>query len=137
MKILVSFQKGSLQESFVKDVLKKAYKDLKDKKNIKKEVAEISVAFVSSDTIKKVNSNYRGINKVTDVLSFEDPPEILVCLKAVKRQAKNKKQNLKKEVALVLIHSLLHVFGFDHKKDKKAQEMRRLEQTILSNLNIK
>lgn len=137
MKILVSFQKGSLQESFVKDVLKKAYKDLKDKKNIKKEVAEISVAFVSSDTIKKVNSNYRGINKVTDVLSFEDPPEILVCLKAVKKQAKNKKQNLKKEVALVLIHSLLHVFGFDHKKDKKAQEMRRLEQTILSNLNIK
>ncbi len=137
MEVLVTIQKGSLDKSFVKRVLEKAYNYLKEKKDFKKEINQLSVAFVSLSTIQEINACYRGIDKVTDVLSFEDPPEILACLEAIKIQAKNKDEKLKDELALVLVHSLLHIFGFDHKDEEGAKEMQNLERKILSNLNIK
>ncbi len=120
----------------IKKVLNKAYDYIQKKLANIRDLSEISVVLVSQKKIKEINNIYRNVDKPTDVLSFENPPEIVLCFKKAKLQAKEKKHSLKSEVALLLIHSLLHILGFDHIQKKQAQKMKNLEKKILSNLNI-
>ncbi|TSC96374.1 MAG: putative rRNA maturation factor, partial [Parcubacteria group bacterium Athens1014_10] len=65
------------------------------------------------------------------VLSFEDVKEIIICYPQAKRQAKEKKHSIKKEIEILLIHGLLHLLGYDHQKEKDALKMERLEKRLL------
>lgn len=101
----------------------------------------LSVAFVTPGEIKKINRIYRGKNKVTDVLSFtfsesEIAGEILICLSQAKKQAKEFGYSLKEEIEILLVHGLLHVFGFDHLKAVEAKKMFTLKKKILQRLDI-
>jgi probable rRNA maturation factor len=107
---------------------------LKSKKNI-------SVALVTPKVIKKINHDYRGKNKVTDVLSFafsnsETTGEILICLAQAKKQAKQFKHSLGDELQILLVHGILHIFGFNHLKIFEAKKMFTLQKKILKNLKI-
>lgn len=86
----------------------------------------LSIAFVSSDEIQKLNAKYRKKNKPTDVLSFEkvsqfkdEFSEVVICPKVVKNDTANSPLSLKKEMAKVLIHGILHILGYDHEKSEK------------------
>jgi probable rRNA maturation factor len=74
---------------------------------------DISIAIVPSEEIWRVNKQYRDKDKATDVLSFEDINEIMVCLDEVRKNGENFNDEFKK----VLIHGTLHVLGYDHEKD--------------------
>lgn len=125
---------------------------------------EVNVEFVSSLKIKRINSKFRNINKVTDVLSFptlelkmplnnnltkqnclmDINPEtgnimlgdIYICFKKVKAQAKEYGHSINRESSYLFLHGILHLLGFDHMEEDDKIEMRKYEEKILKNLDI-
>jgi len=91
----------------------------------------ISVAVVSPQKIKQLNQVYRQHNKVTDVLSFPEVDEIVICYQEAVRQ---QTRGVKKQLAWLFCHGLLHLLGFDHQSDREERQMRGLEQKILHNI---
>lgn len=97
-----------------------------------RERENISIAFVSSDEIKKLNQKYRKKNKPTDVLSFgktlsfePNTAEIVICPKVVKKNG----ERLEK----MLIHGILHILGYEHENtEKEAKEMEKKQEKYLS-----
>lgn len=99
----------------------------------------LSLAFVSKEEIKKLNKKYRKKNKATDVLSFDLTTnyklptknsylgEIVICPEVVKEK--------KEDILRVFVHGILHLLGYDHKKnEKEAKEMEAKEEKHLNNL---
>ena len=100
-----------VDEEFLKGVAKKVLKG-ENRKEI-----DLSIAFIGEAKMRKLNKKYRGKNRVTDVLSFDDElNEIVICLKEVKKNAKTYNSTFRKELARVLIHAILHLLGYDHEK---------------------
>jgi len=97
----------------------------------KKEL-ELSIVLVGQARIRRLNKKYRKKNQVTDVLSFlyDNSGEIVICLQEVKKNAKNFQSAFKKELARVLIHGILHLLGYDHKKSEKAGEEEKQEHYL-------
>lgn len=99
---------------------------------------QISFTFVLPSEIKNINAQYRGIDSVTDVLSFPIDDEMLgdivVCKKRCYRQARAFDNTYLRELSYLTVHSVLHLLGYDHmtKRDKKL--MRSVEKEIMSRL---
>ncbi|MFH1252818.1 MAG: rRNA maturation RNase YbeY [Candidatus Uhrbacteria bacterium] len=134
--LVAEWNKSPLSIKKQKQILSEVTKALK----IKKKTA-VSVAFITPDKIKKLNHDYRGKNKVTDVLSFNFDTdgllgEILICLAQAKKQAKSFGYSLEDEVTILLVHGLLHLFGHDHLKTSEAQKMFTLKKKILKKLKV-
>lgn len=101
----------------------------------------VSAAFVSEADIKRLNAQYRGKNKVTDVLSFnldegELLGEILLCYPQARRQAEELQHGVREELLFLLVHGLLHLHGFDHETPRDAHRMFPLQKRILDGLSI-
>lgn len=111
----------------------------------------ISIAFVNSDEMKKINSNYRGKNKPTDVLSFpnifinkkwkggkfkeEDLGEIIFCYDVIKKQAKENKKTIANETIFMFVHGVLHLLGYeDEKSEKEYKDMEKKQQEVMNKL---
>lgn len=108
---------------------------------------EISITVVDKNEIKDLNRDYRGVDKVTDVLSFPlyEPDEIpsagmlgdiVICSERVKEQALEFNHSEEREFIYLSIHSLLHLLGYDHIEEDDRVEMRSLEKKIMKNLGI-
>lgn len=102
------------------------------------EKRSVSVVLVGNVKIKKLNRDYRGKNKVTDVLSFGDLGEkdflgeIVICWPQIKRQAKEYRVGEQEELARMLAHGLLHLKGLDHERSAKdAKKMFRAQDKLL------
>ena len=110
------------------------------------ERCEISVTFVQPDEIQSLNHAYRGIDRVTDVLSFpqfadltEEVPEVgeiclgdvVICGRVARRQAEEYGHSLKREIAFLTAHSMLHLLGYDHMEPEEEAEMFRRQKEIL------
>ncbi|MBU1036922.1 rRNA maturation RNase YbeY [Patescibacteria group bacterium] len=111
---------------FLQNLAKHASRILKIKRSL-----SLSVVFVDNPTIKKINKRYRGINKVTNVLSFEEINEIFICYTQAKKRVQKQQKTLKEEIGLLFIHGLLHLLGFNHQTKKEAQIMEELQNKIL------
>ncbi len=131
------------------------YKTLKQEENLSCEVV-----FISEEEIKSLNNEQRGIDKVTDVLSFptldgqrgkiiraKDFPldcvdnrvflgSIAVCVNRAKEQAIEYGHSEERELNYLICHGLLHLFGYDHMIEEDKIEMRALEEKILSEIGI-
>lgn len=134
----------SVDEKFLKEVIEKVLAEEGEKGNL-------SIAFVGPGKMKKVNKSYLGRNRTTDVLSFPEKKiklkqfkmgsleksknlgEIIICLREVKKNAKRYGVDFKAELVRVLIHGLLHLFGYDHEQsEKEAQKMEEKQNYYLS-----
>jgi len=93
---------------------------------------KISVAIVGPKEMKELNKRYRGRAKVTDVLSFEEVNEIVICYAEVKKQARLFNHSLKKETSRLFVHGLLHLLGFDHQQESDYLKMERAAAKILA-----
>ena len=106
----------------------------------------ISVTFVRSAAIHRINRDYRGIDRPTDVISFavrddtdgfEDVEEemdlgdIFINIDYARRQAKEYGHSEKREICFLFTHGLLHCLGFDHMTEKDEKEMFGLQDRIL------
>ncbi len=118
--------KNQISKNFVISVLEQANKTIKNRN-----VSAVSVALVNDKTIKDLNNKYRKIDQVTDVLAFSDPAEIVICWPQLVRQAKEQKHGRKMELAVLLVHGLLHILGYDHKIKKQRLLMEKKTEEII------
>ncbi len=110
----------------------------------------LSVTFSDDAKVKKLNHDWRGKDKPTNVLSFPmEPPEItvprgrvrylgdiIIARKTVVREAREQEKTIDDHLAHLLIHGVLHLLGYDHIVDVEAEEMEAREIAILSSLGI-
>ena len=107
---------------------------------------EVTLQVTNDHTIQEFNLQYRGIDEVTDVLSFEnaftDPEsgesylgDILISFETAKRQADLRELDLMAELEMLLVHGILHLAGMDHALQTEWQEMSALQDAILTELN--
>ncbi len=98
--------------------------------------AMFSVIFVDEETIKNINRDYRGLDRVTDVISFafEDNGkmvynnvrllgEIYICIPRMIEQSKEYGHSEKRELSFLAVHGLLHLQGYDNMKKEDEEEM--------------
>ncbi|MDA8211211.1 MAG: rRNA maturation RNase YbeY [Clostridia bacterium] len=123
--------------------------------------AEVSVVFVDDAYIHRLNREYRGVDRPTDVLSFamqemvdEEPAinedfqaefdedegpllgDIIISLETAVRQAKEYNHTLEREVAFLAVHGFLHLLGYDHMEEAETRVMRLREEAILAGLEL-
>ena len=115
--------------------------------------AEVSVTFCDNKYIKRLNNEYRGKNTHTDVLSFPmyengnfDLGEcisgamlgdIVISVERAKQQAKELGNSFLHEVAFLVIHSTLHLLGYDHERSAEDDELQcKLQREIISKIEI-
>lgn len=102
---------------------------------------ELCVAFVNDEEMRKLNADYRNIRRTTDVLSFpQDGPDdsllgdVIISIDTVIRRSKLRNVNFEHEIHKLMVHGILHLLGYDHKKKKEARIMREKELEILSSV---
>lgn len=103
---------------------------------------DIELLLVQKDFIQELNKTYRNQDKPTDVLSFplQDMGadtllgSIVICIEIAQQQAQTYHHTLQEEIALLLIHGILHLLGFDHEKDNG--EHREIEQKWIHHFNL-
>ena len=98
-----------------------------------------TIAFVSDTSIRKLNHQFRNINKPTDVLSFpadetDNLGDIAISVQTAAAQAKENGLTFEHEIAQLILHGLLHLSGYDHETDNG--EMNRLELRLRKKLGI-
>lgn len=126
--------------------------------------AEISLTLTDNEGIWKVNKEFREIDRPTDVLSFPmleydvsgdfsqienqtedcfnpDTGEILlgdiiISVDKVREQAEEYGHSMQREFAFLIVHSMLHLFGYDHMEEQEAAVMEGKQREILECLNI-
>lgn len=105
---------------------------------------EISLAFVDNPTIHTLNKRYLDHDEPTDVLSFplSEPSakklagELVIGAEVAKAQADERGHDVQVELALYVIHGLLHLCGYDDTTDAAAKEMRARERHYLRELGL-
>jgi len=108
----------------------------------------VNISFVDEQEITRLNKQFRNYSEPTDVLSFEagviDPEtgkiilgDIVICVPFVVNQSTFFKNNLNDEIKLMIIHGMLHLFGFDHENVQSKAEMWDYQNKILERLQIK
>ncbi|MCP9495837.1 MAG: rRNA maturation RNase YbeY [Pyrinomonadaceae bacterium MAG19_C2-C3] len=105
-----------------------------------------TVVFAGEALIRRLNRDFRGVNRVTDVLSFPSEQsefesaaspsagDIVICTKQAARQAKEHDMTFNAEIAQLILHGLLHLHGYDHTTDEG--EMNELEMRLRLRLGI-
>ena len=129
--------------------------------------AQVSLLVTDDDTIRNMNSEFRGLDKATDVLSFPmlefdnpgdfsfleddsafsdcfDPEtgelilgDIVISADHVLSQAKEYGHSIKREYAFLIAHSMMHLAGYDHMQPEDEKEMFSLQNEILDHLGIR
>ena len=108
---------------------------------------EVSVLLVDDAEMRRLNRDYRGVDRTTDVLAFAlnegeapDPQpqflgDIVISVERARDQAGGQGSDLEAEVARLLVHGALHLLGWDHERSaEEAEGMRRREEEILASL---
>ncbi len=119
---------------------------------------ELSVLLVSDGQIKKMNLQFRGKNKATNVLSFPSMDEnlirkigikeavkphqylllgdIIISYQTLQKESLAQKKKFRDHLTHLILHSILHLIGFDHEDEKMAEEMEALEIKILKKIGV-
>ncbi len=107
--------------------------------------AELSLDLVGDRRMRRLNRRYRKRDASTDVLAFSmreagSPVssllgDVVISLPTAARQARTRGHSLDHEVATLLVHGVLHLYGYDHERgEREARRMRRRERAILRSL---
>lgn len=116
---------------------------LKNEKNKK----EMNIIFVEDDEIKRINQDFRKIDRVTDVISFalcddadneltDELGDIFIDLDQAQRQATEYGHSMTREVAFLAVHGYLHLCGYDHMSEEDEKRMFNRQEEILSKAGI-
>ena len=111
---------------------------------------EMSLVFTDSETVQRLNRDYRGVDESTDVLAFYmlpqhgadsdfvSPPddithlgEVIISYPKAEEQAKEQGHSTEQELTLLIIHGVLHLLGYDHEKPEEEAKMKAREKELL------
>ena len=106
----------------------------------------LTVRVVGEEEMAKLNRRYRGRNQPTNVLSFPIEPlpgvcndllgDVVVCGPVVDREATIQQKSPMDHWAHIVVHGMLHLFGYDHENDQEAKAMETLEKYVLEGLGF-
>lgn len=139
-------------EKVIEKVLKKCFKE----ENIQDSGLYVTITLTNPEYIQKINKQYRGIDKATDVLSFplfekgeldrkikendflpEDVlGDIVISIPKVEEQAIEYGHSFERELSYMVVHGFYHLMGYDHIQEEDKKIMRPKEEKILSILKI-
>ncbi|MEZ4819545.1 MAG: rRNA maturation RNase YbeY [Bdellovibrionota bacterium] len=100
---------------------------------------EVHLSLIDDAKMQELNRTYRNKNKTTDVLSFEQGEhigkhfflgDILISLAQTKRQASVQRHRIKDELAILSIHGLLHLLGYDHMEIEDEKVMFAIQNDL-------
>ena len=116
---------------------------------------EVGVTIVDEYTILELNREYREKDRVTDVLSFpqfgghdellddladDDTAtlvgDVVICYEQAARQAEEYGTGLTREMLYLFVHSMMHLFGYDHMEEDEKKVMRAREEEVLSAIGV-
>lgn len=102
---------------------------------------DVELVFVNDDEMRKINRSQRGIDKATDVLSF--PYEqvsgglmgsVVISTDTASRVASELGHSIEYEIALLFLHGVLHILGYDHEID--GGQMRQKEKEVIEHFSL-
>ena len=113
----------------------------------------ISITLTNPENIRKLNKQYRNIDRETDVLSFpmfekdeilelknldyeEVLGDIIISIERVKEQAEEYGHSFERELSYMVVHGFYHLMGEDHMSEEEKNRMRQKEEKVLNELNI-
>ena len=104
-------------------------------------VGDVELVFVNDDEMREINREQRGIDKVTDVLSFpyEQVPgglmgSVVISTDTASRVASELGHSIECEIALLFLHGILHILGYDHEIDNG--QMRQKEKEVIEHFSL-
>ncbi len=112
--------------------------------------SEVSITLSDDNFVRKLNADYRGKDKPTNVLSFpltEDDKfktdidllclgDIIMAYETVKQESEDQKKKFRDHYTHLLIHGFLHLLHYDHEDNADAEHMEKLEAEILGSMSI-
>ncbi len=108
----------------------------------------LNIAFLSDDEIQVLNREHRGIDSTTDVLSFhyfddfsdiadaDIAGEIILSESRIVSQAEEHWHSRGQECEILVIHSILHILGYDHEDDTEYEEMWEIEKLLRESMGL-
>jgi len=142
---------GEEEESKYQEIINKVYEACFKEEDLYNGEIYICVILSDEEYIRKINSKFRDIDRVTDVLSFpmfekdeiefakqrkENLGDIIICIKRVQEQAIEYGHSFEREFAYMLVHGFYHLMGYDHMEEDEKKIMREKEEYILSKLEF-
>jgi len=111
---------------------------------------EISVSFVDKDEIQTLNKEHRGVDAVTDVLSFPqfdgfaylqtwdmiELGDVVICQERCREQAEEFGHSYDRELLYLFVHSMFHLLGYDHETEEDKKVMREKEEMIMNEIGV-
>ena len=131
-------------ETSVSDLIKALLQVKPDLKKIFKD-RPVNLSFISKKTIKELSSEFLKKDEPTNVLSFpstglsfgdEILGDIAICPEIIKKEAAIQNKEEQDHLSHLIIHSLLHLAGYDHQEADSAKQMESLEVKALKKLGI-
>ena len=111
---------------------------------------EFNIIFVSNDEIQQINRDYRGLDRVTDVISFalmdndlsnynaeDELGDVFICVDRAKEQAAEYGHSLEREIGFLAVHGYLHLCGYDHMNLEDEKVMFAKQDEILNKAGLK
>lgn len=145
---------NNLKDEDVKEKISKIFSIAREITNTKNNIS-VNITIVSQKEIQRLNNEFRGIDRVTDVLSFplfekdelktgemldenitSDIGDIVICKVRAKEQAKEYGHSLLRELCFLSLHGFLHLLGYDHIEKKDEEIMFPLQEKILKEADI-
>lgn len=148
--------KGVEENKEYDEVIKKVLTKCFEEENLENSKLYITVTLTTPENIRKINKEYRNIDRATDVLSFpmfekdeleekiknndfehEDVlGDLIISIEKVREQAEEYGHSFERELSYMLVHGFYHLMGYDHIKEEDKRKMRPKEEKILNDLKI-
>ena len=114
---------------------------------------ELGLVITSQEKVRQLNKSYRGKDEPTDVLAFYMTSaagetfvapldgllhlgEVIISYPQAVIQAREHRHSIKRELAILIIHGVLHLLGYDHEEPEQEHQMREREKEILSRVEV-
>ena len=138
-------KKHKLDVTSYKRLIKKVFDSIEDEHIM-------NIIFVDKNSIRQMNRDYRGIDRVTDVISFalhdneditfldeenEELGDIFICIDKAIEQAKEYGHSTEREMGFLAVHGYLHLCGYDHMTEDEEKIMFTRQEEILQKANLR